>query len=115
VEVEVINAIENQLLGRREVECIFRGVSGALSRANAAKAVSKQMKVSDKIVYTILLKGAYGTRDAKGMFYIYNDDEAAKRDLPTYVLKRNSTPAVESTEAGSSEKPKEAQEAPKTE
>ncbi len=124
MDIEVTSDIENKLLGRREVECVFRGTSGAISRKDAAQAVSKQMKASDKKVYTVLLKGAYGTRDIKGVFYIYNDDKAAKKDLQTYVLKRNgviteataaeAAPA-EKLAAKPAEKPKEAAEAPKKE
>ncbi|OHE51406.1 MAG: hypothetical protein A3K61_07245 [Thaumarchaeota archaeon RBG_16_49_8] len=115
MDIEVTSDIENKLLGRREVECVFRGTSGALSRSNAAQAVSKQMKASDKKVYTVLLKGAYGTMDLKGVFYIYNDDEAAKKDLQTYVLKRNGVVTEAAAEAAPAEKPKAAAEAPKKE
>jgi len=119
VDIEVTSDIENKLLGRREVECVFRGTSGALSRSNAAQAVSKQVKASDKKVYTVLLKGAYGTMDLKGVFYIYNDDEAAKKDLQTYVLKRNGVVTEAAAEAAPAEKPAEkpkaAAEAPKKE
>lgn len=116
MDIEVTSDIENKLLGRREVECVFRGTSGAISRSDAAQAVSKQMKASDKKVYTVLLKGAYGTRDVKGMFYIYNDDEAAKKDLQTYVLKRNGVVTeTAAAEVAPAEKPKEAAAAPKKE
>lgn len=119
MDIEVTSDIENKLLGRREVECVFRGTSGSLSRSNAAQAVSKQMKASDKKVYTVLLKGAYGTMDLKGVFYIYNDDEAAKKDLQTYVLKRNGVVTEAAAEAAPAakpaEKPKAAAEAPKKE
>ncbi len=120
MDIEVTSDIENKLLGRREVECLFRGTSGAISRSDAAQAISKQMKASDKKVYTVLLKGAYGTRDVKGVFYIYNDDEVAKKDLQMYVLKRNGvvteTAAAEASPAEKpAEKPKEAAAAPKKE
>lgn len=111
MEVEITSDIENKLLGRREVECIFRNASGGISRFAAVQSVSKKMKAISKKVYAISIDGGYGTRDVKGLFYIYGNEEDAKRDLPEYILKRNAAKAEAAEEsAAQPEKPEEASE-----
>ncbi len=125
MEVEVTSDIEHELLGRREVQCLFRSVYGHLSRSDAVQAVSKKIKVTDKAVYVISIDGEYGIRDAKGLFYIYGSEEDAEKDLPKYILKRNAGPAAAPEEAKAQpetsgekkaepEKPEEAKDQPKT-
>jgi ribosomal protein S24E len=103
VDIEVTDDFENKLLGRREVRCIFRDVYGGLTRVDAAQAVTKKISASGKRVYTVSIMGAYGTRDAKGVFYVYNDDMSAKQGLQEYLLKRN-TPSEAPAEKAPAEK-----------
>ncbi len=125
MEVEVTSDIEHELLGRREVQCLFRSVYGHLSRSDAVQAVSEKIKVTNKAVYVISIDGEYGIRDAKGLFYIYGSEEDAEKDLPKYILKRNAGPAAAPEEAKAQpktseekkaepEKPEEAKDQPKT-
>jgi ribosomal protein S24E len=125
VEVEVTSDIRNELLGRREVQCLIRSVYGHFSRSDAVQAVSEKLKATDKAVYAISIDGGSGTRDAKGLFYIYSNEEDAEKDLPKYILKRNAGPAAAPEEAKAKpetpeakkaepEKPEESKDQPKT-
>lgn len=89
MEIEVTNDNENLLLGRREVECLFKGTYGHFSRTDAVQAISKKINVTTKNVYVISIKGESGKRDAKGLFYIYNNEEVANKDISKYIINRN--------------------------
>ena len=108
MEVEITSDVENELLNRREVRCLFRGLYGHLSRADAIAAASKKLQVSKKGVYVLSIDGGFGTRDAKGLFYVYHNEEDAVKDLPKYILKRNAVTEAATKEAKAQpEKPKE--------
>ncbi len=89
VEVEITSDKENTLLNRREVRCFIPGVYGHLSRSEVLMAVSQKIKVDRKKIYAISIQGEFGTRDAKVLCYIYDREEDAAKDLPSYILKRN--------------------------
>lgn len=101
MEIEVINDKENVLLNRREVECLFKGNYGAFSRIEAVQAVSKKLNATNKNVYAISIKGESGLRNAKGLFYIYNNEEAAKKDISNYIINRNEPKKSDTTEESS--------------
>ena len=52
------------------------------------KAVAKDLGVPEDKVIPIKLKTLFGTRDVKGTFYIYDDLEKARRQLPEYIFLR---------------------------
>lgn len=112
--MEVVSDTENILLNRREVCCIFKDGHGHVSRLDAVQAVSQSLKVGDKKkVYVVSMDGKSGVRDFKGVFYIYDSEEVAKRDLPEYILKRNSAKEAAAEEAKAEPKPKEKAKKPK--
>ena len=80
--------VENKLLERKEAVYLFKGMAGKLTRADAAKAVAEDLGVPEEKVVPIKLKTVFGTRDVKGTFYVYDDLEKAKRQLPEYIFLR---------------------------
>jgi len=103
MEVEVLSDKQNILVNRREVSCIFKGNFGHISRQEAVKNISKTLNTGNHKVYLISLEGKSGTRDATGLFYIYENEKAATNDIPEYLLKRNTPP--ETKESESKDKP----------
>ena len=89
MEIDVSSDKENLLLGRREVKCIFRGSYGHFSRIDAVQALSKKIKITNKKVYVVSIDGKSGSRDGKGLFYIYDNENNAKKDISEYILTRN--------------------------
>lgn len=89
MDIEVSSDKENLLIGRREIECIFRGSYGSFNRNDAVQALSKKIKTTNKNVFVISIDGGSGTRDAKGLFYIYDNENNAKKDISEYILTRN--------------------------
>jgi|TARA_B100001971_G_scaffold50084_1_gene45352 ribosomal protein S24E len=89
MDIEINRDIENLLVGRREVECIFRDSYGSFSRNDAIQALSKKIKTTDEKVFVVSIDGESGSRDAKGLFYIYDTDNSAKKDISDYILTRN--------------------------
>lgn len=88
MELEVISDMENKLLGRREIECIFPNGSGKAKRNETVEAVASKLGVSPKSVYVVSLYGTSGKRSLKGSFYVYSKEEHAKLQLPKYILRR---------------------------
>lgn len=78
----------NALLKRREVSCLFKGQAGKLTRNDAAKLLAEQLKLDKKFVLPVTLKCETGRADVKGTFYVYDDENLAKKHLPKYVFLR---------------------------
>ena len=89
MDIEISSDKENLLLGRREVKCIFIGSYGHFSRIDAVQALSKKIKITNKKVYVVSIDGKSGSRDGKGLFYIYDNENNAKKDISEYILTRN--------------------------
>ena|GEM_PF-158990 len=75
----------NGLLKRREVVCVFKGVAGKLTRKEAAEMLAKELKLDKKFVIPISLQPETGMSDLRCMFYVYDDEDLAKRHLPKYI------------------------------
>lgn len=75
----------NPLLKRMEVSYVFKDANGRLSREEARELVSKQLNRPKEKVYLIKLEGEYGTKDLKGLFYIYDDPNLAALHLKKYL------------------------------
>jgi len=84
----MIKDSRNDLLGRREVDGIFKSVAGFLKRQDAVNMIAKSLNVDVKNVYLISLRTKTGTRDISGLFYIYDKPEDAKKQLPKYLSSR---------------------------
>lgn len=114
----------NGLLKRRELKCLFKGFAGKLTRKEAAEMLAKELKLDKKFVIPVSLEGETGMNDINCTFYVYDDENLAKRHLPKYIFMRMLT-KEERKKAKEAEKakgkkpaegaPAEAKEAPKEE
>ncbi len=85
--MRIISNRYNQLLERGEVVCLFEGMAGKLSRRDTIAKIKEELK-TDKLVIPIRLSCEYGKNDLRGLFYIYDNKEIARRYLPKYIFKR---------------------------
>ena len=78
----------NGLLKRREVKCSFKGSAGRLTRKEAVEILTKELKLDEKFVIPANLICKNGVNDIHGTFYIYDDENLAKKHLPKYIIMR---------------------------
>lgn len=89
MSLEKINEVDNQLLMRKEVTATFSAGSGGIKRKDAAETIAKRLGVDSSRVFSISLQGESGTTRLNGLFYVYQDDEAARSRLPRHIYLRN--------------------------
>jgi len=83
-ELVVLRDYDNQLMNRRELQIIFRNVSGNIKKKEAIETVSKAKKLDSKTIVPIEIKCNKGSTDVSGFFHIYKSEESAKEILPKY-------------------------------
>jgi small subunit ribosomal protein S24e len=87
-EVVTLEDRKNSLLNRREVKALFKGAAGKIKRTEAAEKIAGQLNVDKKQVIPINLICATGMTDVHGVFYVYDDEKEATKQLPRYRMLR---------------------------
>ena len=87
-EVETLEDRRNSLLNRREVKALFRGAAGKIKKTEAAEKIASQLNVDKKQVIPVNLVCHTGMTDVHAMFYVYDDEKEAAKQLPRYRLLR---------------------------
>ncbi len=88
MSLQIVKESRNELLGRKEVDCIFNSMAGSLKRQDAVNMVAKSLKVDAIKVHLICLMTNTGTRNVSGLFYVYDRPEDARKQLPEYLSLR---------------------------
>ncbi|MGH9973316.1 MAG: hypothetical protein ACRD93_05410 [Nitrososphaeraceae archaeon] len=83
-ELVVLRDYDNHLMNRRELQIIFRNVSGNIKKKEAIETISKANKLDSKTIVPIEIKCNKGSTDVSGFFHIYKSEESAKEILPKY-------------------------------
>ena len=86
--IEKLTDTDNTFLSRREIVCDFRGLGGKLKKIDAIDMITKEYKLDGKIVIPIRLKNHTGRPIITGTFYIYDDEELAKKQVNPTVFAR---------------------------
>ena len=86
--VEKVADVDNAFLARREITCNFAGLGGRLTRLDAIDVVTKEYGLGGKAVVPMGLKSQVGRTVITGTFYVYDDEEAAKRHVRRAVFER---------------------------
>ncbi|MGQ0772243.1 MAG: 30S ribosomal protein S24e [Nitrososphaerota archaeon] len=115
MSMETISDVNNTFLSRREIVCNFKGVAGKLKKLDAADMISKQFKLDGKVIIPIFMKTHSGKPEITGTFYVYDNEELAKKQVNPTIFKRLekikavAAPPAEATpaEAASAEAPAE--------
>src|SRR5713226_2949169 len=86
--IEVTRDEKNLLLSRREITCVFKGLAGRLKKLEATDMITKQFNLEGKLVIPIILRNETGRPMISGTFYVYDDENLAKRHLKAAIFKR---------------------------
>ena len=108
--IEKLSDTDNQFLSRREIVCDFRGLGGKLKKTDAIDMITKEYKLDGKTVLPIRLKNHTGRPIITGTFYVYDDEELAKKQVNPTVFKRLEKAKAKPAEAEA--KPAEAEAKP---
>ena len=87
-EIVTLEDRKNSLLNRREVKALFRGAAGKIKRVEAAEKIAGQLNVDKKQVIPVNLICATGMTDVHAVFYVYDDEKDAAKQLPRYRMLR---------------------------
>ena len=112
--IETVSDVENSFLSRREITCNFQGLGGKLKRKEAVEMITKEFNLADKTVIAINMKNQTGRPNVTGMFYVYDNEELAKKQVNPTVFERLEKQAKKDAEEAAAEAPAEeaAAEAP---
>jgi small subunit ribosomal protein S24e len=87
-EIVTLEDRKNSLLNRREVKALFRGAAGKIKRTEAAEKIASQLNVDKRQVIPVNLVCETGMTDVHAVFYVYDDEKEATKQLPRYRLLR---------------------------
>ena len=108
--IETVSDVENSFLSRREITCNFQGLGGKLKRKEAIEMITKEFNLSNKTVIAINMKNQTGRPNVTGMFYVYDSEELAKKQVNPTIFERLERQAKKDAEAAPAEE--KAAEAP---
>ncbi len=86
--IETVSDVNNTFLSRREIICNFKGIAGRLKKLEAADMISKQFKLDGKVIIPIFMQAHSGRPDVMGTFYVYDNEELAKKQVNPTIFKR---------------------------
>jgi ribosomal protein S24E len=86
--IETLNDVNNTFLSRRELICNFKGLGGKLKKLEAIDMITKEFKLSGKVVIPMRLQTHVGKPLVTGTFYIYEDEGLAKKHVNPTVFSR---------------------------
>ena len=104
--IETVSDIENSFLSRREITCNFQGLGGKLKRKEAVDMITKEFNLSDKTVIAINMKNQTGRPNVTGMFYVYDNEELAKKQVNPTIFERLERQEKKDAEAAPAEEVK---------
>jgi small subunit ribosomal protein S24e len=87
-ELNTLEDRNNPLLNRREIRAILKNAAGKLTRTDAAQQIADKLNVDKNRVISITMTGQRGTMDLESTFYIYNNEDEMKKQLPRYRVMR---------------------------
>lgn len=113
--IETVNDVNNTFLSRREITCNFKGIAGRLKKLEAANMIVKQFKLEGKVIIPISMKSHSGKPDVVGTFYVYDNEDLAKKQVNETIFKRlEKAKASQAAAEKAAEAPAEAEAAPQS-
>ena len=86
--IETVTDVDNTFLSRREITCNFAGLGGKLKKLDAVDMITKEFKLDGKVVIPMRLKTHVGKPMITGTFYVYEDEELAKKHVNPTIFSR---------------------------
>ncbi len=105
--IETITDVDNAFLSRRELTCDFAGLGGKLKSLEAVDMITKEFKLDGKVVIPMRLKTHVGKPTVTGTFYVYEDEELAKKHINPTIFSRLEKTKAKIAEAAAQEAPAE--------
>ncbi len=103
--IETVTDTVNTFLSRRELTCNFVGLGGKLKKLEAVEMITKKFKLDGKVVIPMGLKNHVGKPLITGTFYVYDDEELAKRQINPTIFSRLEKTKAKLAEAATEESP----------
>ena len=110
--IETIADVDNSFLSRRELTCNFTGLGGKLKKLEAVEMITKEFKLDDKVVIPMGLKNHVGKPLITGIFYVYDDEALAKRQVNPTIFSRLEKTKAKLAEAETAKEDAEVKDAP---
>jgi len=110
--IETVTDVDNTFLSRREITCNFAGLGGKLKKLEAVDMVTKEFKLDGKVVIPMGLKTQVGKPTITGTFYVYNDEELAKKHVNPTIFSRLEKTKTKLAEAEAATEEAPAKESP---
>ncbi len=110
--IETITDVDNTFLSRREITCNFAGLGGKLKKLEALDMITKEFKLDGKVVIPMGLKTQVGKPTITGTFYVYNDEELAKKHVNPTIFSRLEKTKTKLAEAEAATEEAPAKESP---
>ena len=110
--IETITDVDNTFLSRREITCNFAGLGGKLKKLEALDMITKEFKLEGKVVIPMGLKTQVGKPTITGTFYVYDDEELAKKHVDPTIFSRLEKTKTKLAEAEAATEEAPAEESP---
>lgn len=86
--IQTVNDVNNTFLSRRELVCNFTGLGGKLKKLEAVDMITKEFKLSGKVVVPMRLQTHVGKPLVTGTFFVYEDEALAKKHINPVIFER---------------------------
>ena len=86
--IETLSDVNNSFLSRREIICNIRGLAGKLRNSEAVDMITKEFNLDGKTVIAINLKNQTGKINTLGTFYVYDEEDLAKKQINPIIFER---------------------------
>ena len=113
--IETVTDVDNTFLSRRELTCNFAGLGGKLKSMEATDMVTKEFKLDGKVVIPMRLRTHVGKSHVTGTFYVYDDENLAKKHVNPTIFSRIEKIKAKLAEAKAAETSEEASDEVKAE
>ena len=110
--IETVTDVDNTFLSRREITCNFAGLGGKLKKLEAVDMVTKEFKLDGKVVIPMGLKTQVGKPTITGTFYVYDNEELAKKHVNPTIFSRLEKTKTKLSEAEAATEEAPAEESP---
>lgn len=99
--IQTVNDVNNTFLSRREIICNFTGLAGKLKKLEAVDMITKEFKLSGKVVVPMRLQTHVGKPLVTGTFYVYENEVLAKKQINPVIFARLEKSKAKQAEAES--------------
>jgi ribosomal protein S24E len=84
----VLSNVQNTLLSRRQIRCVFKGGNGFITRSGAAEALASEFGAEKDNVQIISMRGRSGDRDLVCDAYVFDNVESRKLQTRKHLIIR---------------------------